>query len=433
MVTINIGVVGAGTVGGGVVKIFNKQGLFFNTKIGLSVHLKRIVDINTSLFEQLPIGDALCTDNVDDIINDPDIQIVVELIGGISIARTFVLRALKAGKHVVTANKALVAEYGPEIFQTAEACGVSVYFEGSVGGGMPTIKTMRESVIGNEIFSVETIINGTCNFILTQMTQHGYTFDAALKSAQEKGFAEADPSFDIRGIDTAHKLAIIASLLYGGYVPYRKIYCEGITHITAEDIAFAQSLGYCVKLLGIVKKKENEPIVDIRIHPAMLHNNHILASVANEVNAVYLQGDAVGPLLLYGKGAGQMPTASAVVGDIIDVARNITHNSGRRIYMDFYSPDREISVLPISKVCTRYYMRFSVVEKPKVLAAITSVLGDHGISIASVIQKEIATDDCVPVIMLTHKAREDAIQKAIVQIERNDIIKNKTQIIRIEE
>lgn len=430
----NIGLVGAGTVGGGVVKTFNKQKDFYRNKLGLSINLKRIVDIDSSLFKALPTGEAICSDNADDILNDTDIHIVIELIGGTTFARTLILRALETGKHVITANKALIAEHGPELFETAEKNNVSVFFEASVGGGMPIIKTAREAMLGNDILSMKAIINGTCNYILSQMSEKGLVFDKVLKDAQKNGYAEADPTLDIGGGDTGHKIAIIASLLYGGYVPLDKIYIEGINEITAEDIIFARSLGYCIKLLGIIKKdSETSANVDVRIHPAMLHTNHILASVSDVFNAVLIQGDAVGPVLLYGKGAGEMPTASAVINDVIDVARNITEGSPKRIPMDFYRADNKIQVKPISSITSRYYLRFSVVDKPKVLAAIASVLGDHSISIASVIQHEGTTREYVPVIMLTYEAIEENLQKAIAEIETLDIIKQKTQVIRIEE
>ncbi len=434
MQVCNIGLIGAGTVGGGVVKIFDKQKDFFTKELGLSLVLKRIVDKDITLFSKIPTADAICTDNADDIINDPEIQIVIELIGGTTFARTLVLRALSAGKHVVTANKALLAECGPEIFETAEKNNVSIFFEASVGGGMPVIKTIRESMICNDILSIKTIINGTCNYIFTQMTEKGLPFDRILKDAQENGYAEADPTLDIGGGDTGHKLAIMASLLYGRYVPFDQIYIEGITAITAEDIIYAQSLGYCIKLLGIIKKDpETNSVIDVRVHPAMLHTDHILASISNVFNGVLIEGDAVGQVLLYGKGAGEMPTASAVIADLVDVFRNITENAPKRIPMHFYRNDNAMEVTPIAKVATRYYLRFSVVDKPMVMAAISSVLGEHDISIASVIQKEGVSRDFVPVIMLTSEAKEENLQNAIAEIEKLDIVKQKTQIIRIEE
>jgi homoserine dehydrogenase len=424
--------VGAGTVGGGVVKILDKQGGFFADKLGLPIVLKRIVDTNATLFTTLPVGKARCSDNADDILNDEDIQIVIELVGGTTFARDLVLGALNAGKHVVTANKALLAEHGPEIFQTAQRNGVSVYFEASVGGGMPAIKTIREAMVGNEITSVKTIINGTCNYILTRMEQDGLSFGEALGLAQQSGFAEADPSLDIGGGDTGHKVAIMASLLFGGYVPYEKLPIEGVTSITAEDIRYANELGYRIKLLGLIKRGPDGEL-DVRVHPAMLRLEHILASVTNEYNAVLLEGDAVGPILLYGKGAGEMPTASAVVGDVVDVVRNIAGRSPQRIPMDFYTRENEIATQPLLDVVTRYYLRFTVLDRPKVLAPISAILGDHGISLASVVQQEGASPESVPLVMLTHPARESDLRTAIAEIEELDIVTETTQVIRIEQ
>lgn len=434
MAEINIGLIGAGTVGGGFVKIFNKQIGFFTNTLGLPVKLRRIVDINSAAYKNLPTGDTTCSDKAEDVIADKEIHIVIELIGGTTTAKDIVLKALNAGKHVVTANKALIAKHGPEIFETAGKNGVSVFFEASVGGGMPTIKTIRESLIGNEILSLRTIINGTCNYILTRMSEKGLSFDKVLKEAQENGFAEADPILDIDGGDTGHKIVIMASLLYAGYVPFNKIYIEGIKGITTEDINYAKDFGYCIKLLGIIKKEnEASPLIDVRVHPAMLQKNHILSSVSDEFNAIFIEGDAVGPVLLYGKGAGEMPTASAVISDVIDLTRNILEGSPKRIQMDYYCSDRELEIKPISSIISRYYLRFSVTERPKILASIDSILGEHGVSIASLVQKEASAKEFVPVIILTHEAREENLQKAIYEIEKMDIIKHKTQIIRIED
>ncbi len=433
MALCNIGLIGAGTVGGGVVKVFNKQKKFFNTTLGLSVALRRIVDKRPGVLATLPTADAICSHNPDDILNDNDIKIVIELIGGITEAKTIILRALNAGKHVITANKALIAEHGPELFEAAEKNRVSLSFEASVGGGMPTIKTIRESLIANEIISVKTIINGTCNYILSQMTEKSLPFGEVLKAAQKNGYAEADPTLDIGGGDTGHKLSIMASLLYAGYVPFKKLFIEGITGITAEDINFARELGYCIKLLGIIRKEsETSPLIEARVHPTLLPHGHILSSVSDVFNAVLIEGDAVGPILLYGKGAGELPTASAVISDIIDVTRNITEGSPRRLQMDYYSTGCEIPIRPISAITGRYYLRFSVVDKPKVLASIYAILGDHDISISSVVQNERSATDFVPVVMITHEAREENLQKAIGEIEKMSVIKQKTQLIRIE-
>jgi homoserine dehydrogenase len=428
----NVGLVGAGTVGGGVVKIFARQADFFSRGLGLSVALKRIVDKRAKRFEELPIGSATCSGEVEDILRDNDIQIVIELVGGTGFAKEFMLRALAAGKHVITANKALLALHGPEIFEAAEKNGVSVYFEASVGGGMPAIKTIREAMIANEIRSVKTIINGTCNYILTRMEKDNLSFEEALRRAQQNGFAEADPTMDIGGGDTGHKVAIMASLLYGGYVPFKKLRIEGLVGISAQDMAYAEGMGYRLKLLGIIKQSRNGGL-DVRVHPAMLPRDHILASVSDEFNAVLLEGDSVGPILLYGKGAGEFPTASAVVGDVIDVVRNLKSGAPQRISMAYYNVHNEIKLQPFDEITTRYYLRFTVLDKPKVLAPLAAILGDHGISIASVLQRESRSEETVPVVMVTHPARERDLQAAVSEIQKLEVVKEKAQIIRIEE
>jgi len=432
MADINIGLVGAGTIGGGVVKIMNKQAKFFADKLGLSVKITRIADKNTAIFKTLPIDGITCTDSADDVINDSSISIVIELVGGTTFAKTLVLKTLNAKKHVITANKALLSEFGPEIFAAAEKNNVSVYFEAAVGGGMPSIKTIREALIGNEITSVKTIINGTCNYILSKMSNEGLPFDDVLKAAQKAGFAEADPTLDIGGGDTGHKVSILASLLYGGYAAYEDLPIEGITKISAQDIAHAKELGYAIKLLGIIKKTPGEDVVDARVYPAMVPAGSMLASVKNELNAIMIEGDAVGPILLYGRGAGEMPTASAVVSDIVDVARNIKSGSNR-IPMNYYNENNRLKLKPLSEISNRFYLRFSVTDKPKVLAEIAFILGSNDISIATVKQSEYEASDFVPVIILTHVANEKKLKDAIAEIEKKDFVKMPTQIIRIED
>ncbi len=429
---ILIGLIGAGTVGGGVVKMLHSGGEALKSK-GVNVRIARIADKDPNRFSALPIGDAICTTDAYEVLNDPAVNIVIELIGGTAFAKKIVLEALCRGKHVITANKALIAEYGPELFECASRNGVSLYFEASVGGGMPVIKTVREALAGNEIVSVKTIINGTCNYILTKMFAESLPFETVLAQAQKKGYAEADPTLDVGGGDSGHKVAILASLICGGYVRYDKIYIEGITEISAEDITFARGLGYSIKLLGVINRKPGSAAVDVRVHPCMLPSHHILASVADVFNAVLIEGDAVGRILLYGKGAGEMPTASAVVSDIVDIARNIKSGAPVRIPMEYYSIARAIEVEPIENIVSRYYLRFTVIDKPGVLASIASLLGREGISIASVMQKEGYSGDGVPVIILTHRAKERGVKRALTEIEKLDIIKQRTILIRIEE
>jgi homoserine dehydrogenase len=431
MKNINIGLVGAGTVGGGVVKMMHENAHFLRSNLGLPVILKRIADKEASRFGNLPIGNTICSGNASDVLNDEDIQVVIELVGGTTFAKDLIMGALEKGKHVVTANKALIAENGPAIFELAEKKGLSVGFEASVGGGMPVIKAIRESLIADKISSVKTIINGTCNYILTQMSEKGLLFETALKKAQKNGYAEADPTLDIGGGDSGHKVAIMASLIHNGYVPFHKVSIEGITEISKDDIEFAKDLGYCIKLLGIIRKDKNDSAIDVRVHPAMLHKNHILSSVSDAFNAVLLEGEAVGPILLYGKGAGEMPTASAVMSDIIDIARNLIGGARNRIPMGYYNKSNELLVKPIDSIMMRYYLCFWVIDKPKVLAAIAALLGDHQISIASVMQKEGGGENCVPVIILTHKAVEKNVRAALIEIEKMEFIKKKTHVIRI--
>jgi homoserine dehydrogenase len=430
---IRVGLVGAGTVGGGVVKVLREQEAFFREKLGIPLRLARIVDKERSRFASLPVGDALLSSSADDVLGDPSIDIAVELIGGTGYAKDFVLAALRAGKHVVTANKALLAEHGPEIFREAERHDVSVYFEASVGGGMPVIKTIREAMIGNDIASLKTIINGTCNYILTRMTQEGLSFEAALADAQAKGFAEADPELDVGGGDSGHKVAIMASLLYDGYLPYSALSVEGIKEIAPEDIAFARELGYTIKLLGVIRRERPDAPVEARVHPAMLRKDHILASVSDSFNAVLLRGSAVGDILLYGKGAGEMPTASAVVSDLVDVARNIAGGTPRRLSMDYYAESRSLPVKRPDELVSRCYLRFSVVDVAGVLAAMTSAFAKHSISIASIVQRETPEWQRVSVILVTHEAVEADLRAAIAEIEAMDFVREKAQVIRIED
>jgi len=433
MKEVAIGLVGVGTVGGGVIKVLKEKLGFFRDELNLPVRLTRVADLNAARFSELGIdSDVQCSESADDVLNDDSIRVVIELVGGTRFARTLVLEALKRGKHVVTANKALLAEFGPEIFQTATKHGASVYFEASVGGGIPIIKALREGMVANDIVSIKTIINGTCNYILSRMSSEGLSFGDALQQAQENGYAEADPTLDIGGFDTGHKVALMASLAHSGYVSCDDIRIEGISGITREDIAFARELGYTIKLLGIIKSCDGGRL-DVRVHPAMLHDTHILASVSDVYNAVWIHGDAVGTVLLYGRGAGEMPTASAVVSDVIDCARDIVSAVPQRIPIDFYNETRRLAILPTDEVRARYYLRLSVVDKPGVLAGVTSSFGSHGISLAAIIQKESPETDFVPVILLTHEACERDVRRAVTEIDTMEFVRAPTQLIRIEE
>lgn len=431
MTIVKVGLIGAGTVGGGVIEVLQRQHNFFLREFGLDIRLTRIAEKDASKTQNLKFDGVVISQNADDVIRDPEIQIVVELVGGIGIAKDIILKSIESGKHVVTANKHLLAKFGHEIFPAADKRTVSIYFEGSVGGGMPIIKALRESLVANDIENIRCIINGTTNYILTRMRREKKSFAEILTDAQKLGYAEADPAFDIDGIDAAHKVAIMASLAYGCWVNIDDIYIEGIRNITAEDVAYAEDLGYVVKLLGVIRNRTTE--IEARVHPALLPREHLLANVDGVYNGVALIGDAAGSILMTGKGAGRYPTASAVVSDIVDICRNIASNAPLRAPMSFYCPEKRKKVKPILEVESRYYFRFTVIDKPGVLGKLTGVLGNHQISIASVVQKERAPHENVPVIFLTHHAKEKAVRDAIREIDKLDVVKQPTQIIRIEQ
>ncbi|MCL1947448.1 MAG: homoserine dehydrogenase [Chitinivibrionia bacterium] len=430
---IKIGLAGAGTVGGGVIKILAKEIGFFRNKLQLPLELTKIATLDPQRLKDFPTGKAEILSDGLEIASAPDIDIVIELIGGTTAAKEIVLKAIENEKHVITANKKLIAEHGPEIFAAADKKNVSVYFEAAVGGGMPTIKTARESLIGNNTMSFYGIINGTCNYILTKMTEEGSNFNETLKNAQKLGYAEADPTLDIDGGDTGHKIAIMASLLFDGFVDYNKMQIEGIRNITCDDIKFAKELGYKIKLLGIAKKRAHDKSIDIRVNPVMLPENHILANVRDVFNAALFTGDAVGDIMLYGKGAGELPTASAVISDIVDVARNIISDNSKRIPMRTYSRENEITLKTSKEITSRFYLRFSVKDKPGVIGIIATTLGNHNVSISSIDQSERHDDDFVPIIFTTDEANEQDIKNAVAEIEKNSFIKATTQFIRIED
>jgi len=433
MKKVNIGLIGLGNIGTGVVKLLQQNEELITSKLGAKIVLKKIADINITSPRGVEIPARLMTTEARDILNDPEIPIVVELMGGYEPARTFVLEAIKKGKHVVTANKALLATHGNEIFPAAQKRGVDVGFEASVGGTIPIIKTLKESLVANHIQSIVGIMNGTCNFILTKMTDEGKPFDVVLKEAQQLGFAEADPTFDIEGIDTSHKMAIILSLAYGKKVNLKDIYLEGITKISGEDIAFARELGYRIKLLAIGRLKGAH--VEARIHPTMISSGHLLANVNRNYNAFHLVGDASGPVFLFGQGAGMMPTASAVFSDILDCARNLLKGVSGRVPLRSINETGmgDIDLIPMDDVETKYYFRFSALDRPGVLSKISGILGEHHISIATVIQKTREEASAVPVVMTTYKAKEKNVRQALKKIDKLDILRGKTILIRIED
>ena len=433
MKNINIGLIGLGTIGVGVVKLLRQNEELITKKLGAKLILKKIADIDITTPRGVKINKNLLTTNAREIINDKDISVVIELMGGYEPARTFVLEAIAKGKHIVTANKALLATYGNEIFPAAQKSGVDIGFEASVGGTIPIIKTLKESLAANKINSIMGIMNGTCNFILTKMTDEGKMFDIVLKEAQKLGFAEADPTFDIEGTDTAHKMAIILSLAYGKKVNLKDIYLEGITKISRDDIGFARELGYRIKLLAIAMLKNGA--VEARIHPTMIPSSHLLANVNQNYNAFHIMGDASGPVFLFGQGAGMMPTASAVFSDIIDSARNILKGITCRVPLRSINETSmtQIKLIPMDNIETKYYFRFSALDRPGVLSKISGILGENNISIATCIQKARGEGVAVPIVMTTYKAQEKNVRQALKKIDKLDMVQDKTILIRIED
>lgn len=422
MKQIKVGVIGFGTVGTGTIKILINQRELIKKRTGIDLVLKKVADIDIERPREITLPKEILTPDAWEIIKDPEIDIVVELIGGKRPAKDFIIEAIKNGKHVVTANKALLAEDGNDIFLEAKKRGVQVGFEASVGGGIPIIKVMKESLVANKMLAIYGIINGTTNFILTKMTNEGMDFQDALRQAQDLGYAEADPTLDIEGIDSAHKITILASLAYGIPLSFNNVYCEGITKITAQDIAFAREFGYKIKLLAITKVLNGE--IELRVHPTMIPEDYLIAKVDGVFNAIYVEGDSVGSTLYYGRGAGSMPTGSAVVADIVDIAK------GCSMPLDF---SEKYSIKPMEEIESMYYFRFMALDRPGVLSKISGVFGEHNISIASVIQKGRSREgDAVPLVILTHKAKEKDVLKALKKIEKLPVVAGKSVFIRVE-
>jgi homoserine dehydrogenase len=432
MKEINIGLIGFGTVGSGVAKILIENRNLIRARVGADLVLRRVADIDLKRDRGIQLDEGVLIADGYEVVDDPEIDIIAETIGGEELSRKFILRAIHNGKQVVTANKALLAVHGNEIFRAAAEKGVDLAFEASVGGCMPVIKTLRESLVGNRVKSMVGILNGTCNYILSKITDAGCTFQTALSEAQSRGFAEADPTLDVEGLDTAHKLAILTSLAYGMEINLQDIYIEGISNITPQDIEFAREFGYRIKLLVISKNRENA--IEARVHPTMIPFDNLLSNVNGTLNAITITGDAVGDILLYGHGAGMMPTASTVVSDMVDLARNILSGTKGRIPLLSYQMNhiRKIPIMPIDDISTHYYFRFSAVDRPGVLSKISGILGDHGISIKSVHQKGRKSSGSVPIVMLTHVAKEADVRKALSEITLLDIVSDKPVLIRIE-
>lgn len=431
--SINVGLIGFGTVGTGVVRVLKENADIIAAKLGCELVLKRVADRDLARDRGVRLADGVLTADARDIINDPGISIVIELVGGTGVAKEFILEAFERGKHVVTANKALLSTHGKEIFGKAAGKGVDIGFEASVGGGIPVIKALREGLAANRIESIYGIINGTANYILSKMTNEGGKFEDVLRRAQEKGYAEADPTYDVEGIDTAHKLAILINLAYGTHIRLEDIYTEGISSISQLDIKFAKEFGYRIKLLAITKSVDGK--VEARVHPTMIPAQHPLATIDGAYNGIYLKGNAVGSVLLYGMGAGMMPTASAVVSDLMDIARNISTGAVRRV-PPLSCPEEEarpVALRETESVEMPYYIRFLAMDKPGVLSKISGVLGSHNISISSVIQRDRKVGGAVPLVVLTHNALERELRAAVAEVSKMDIIHDKIVYIRIEE
>lgn len=433
MSPLKIGMIGWGTVGTGVAKILLEDQDLIQKKLGQPIKLTRIADLDLTTPRPVEVDRSILTTEADKILDDPEIGVVIELIGGLEPARTMTLKAISAGKHVVTANKALLATHGSEIFSAAKKNGVEVLFEASVAGCIPIIRTLKEGLAANRINYFFGILNGTANYILSSMTADGLDFDRALAQAQEKGYAEADPTLDVEGVDTAHKLAILVSLAYGSQISLDQIYVQGINQIAAEDIQFAAEFGYVIKLLAI--SSLNGDLIEARVHPTMLPAGHVLSDVSGPFNAILFNGHAAGDILLYGQGAGMMPTASAVVSDVMELARAEAVGAVGRV-PPLAWPDMESSQLkvkPIAEVVTRYYFRFFAVDKPGVLSVISGVLGSHNISLSAVLQKGREIRGAVPVVMLSHEAKDADVNAALAEIDRLDVVKDKTVVFRVED
>ena len=429
---VNVGIIGFGTVGSGTVQILIENRDLITSRVGSEIVIRKIADLDLDTDRGIPLDPGLLTKDAMEIINDPQIDIVVELIGGLRQAKDYILLSLERGKHVVTANKALLAEHGKEIYSAAERHGVSLAFEASVGGGIPVIRSLREGLSANRIRTIMGILNGTSNYILTRMSQKGLPYDSAVQEAIQLGYAEDPPTLDVDGTDAAHKLAILVSIAFGVPVPFESIYREGIDRLTPGDLQFAREFGYCIKLLAVARKAGQK--VEARVHPTMIALDHIMANVNGVYNAIYLEGDFVGPNLYYGYGAGKRATGSAVVADLMVLARQI--RCGVKNLMPplaHVRPERrEVTIQPIEELLSSYYFRFSAVDRPGVLSKISGILGENNISIYSVIQKGRQVEGSVPVVMLTHEAKESSVRRALYQMEQLEVLTDKTVTIRVE-
>jgi len=423
---INIGLLGCGTVGGGVVKLLAKNRDTIAKKTGSEIIIKKVLEKDIQKCIQIGLAAELVTNQLEDILNDDSIAIVIELIGGIEPAFSYITAAMQKGKHVVTANKDLIAVKGKELFEIAQENNVDFYFEASVAGGIPIIYPLKQSLAGNHIEEVIGILNGTTNYILTKMSQEGRDYSEVLREAQELGYAESDPTADVGGFDAARKIAILSSIAFNSRVTLDDVYVEGITTITPRDIQYARELGFVVKLLAIAKEVEGK--IQARVHPAFIPLNHPLAYVNDVFNAVFVRGDAVGEIMHYGRGAGEMPTASAVVGDIIEIGRNMAFNTSTRIGCTCYE---EKAILPMNELSAQYYIRMTVTDRPGVLAGIAGVFGNNAVSIATVLQKT-NTEDMAELILITHTVKEKDLQDSLTVLKGMNIVGQINSVIRLE-
>jgi homoserine dehydrogenase len=425
---VKIGIIGFGTVGAGVVSCLLENGDVISRRTGVKLVLARIADIDVKTDRKVNVPRDILTTDAMKLIDEVDV--VVELVGGTNKAKEFILAALKKGKPVVTANKALLAEHGEEIFAVAEKSKADIYYEASVCGGIPIIKALKEGLVANKIQKIVGIMNGTCNYILTRMERERIGFEEVLREAQKLGYAEANPSFDIDGIDTAHKTAILASLAYGEWFGMKPVHVQGIRGVSLCDIRFAAELGYRLKLLGIIKQEDDD--VEIRVHPTLIPASSLLANISDVFNGVMVKGSPVGETLFYGRGAGRNATASAVVADLVDVALNLKFGSHRRI--PAFTIGRQFrQILPMQEIMSRYYMRIQVLDKPGVVAKISTVIGNKGISISSLRQLEGQSADNVSLLIMTHLAKEQALNEAVSEMEKLDCVKNKITLIHVED
>lgn len=431
MKQIGVGLLGFGTVGAGVVDGLRKNRQVMAQRLGVEVVLKKIADLDTTTDRGVKVDPGTLVPDAMAVIHDPAIQIIVELIGGTGVAKKFILEALSSGKNVVTANKKLLAEYGSEIFSTAEKNHTDIYFGASVGGGIPIVRVLREGLSGNEIQTIHGILNGTCNYILTRMENEGIAFDEVLKAAQKAGYAEANPSLDIDGFDTAHKAVILASLAYGFHVPMNEVQVEGIRNLNGIDVRYAKEFGYRIKLLAEIRRDDSE--IEVGVHPTLVPLSHMLASVNDVFNAAMIHGDLSGDTLYYGRGAGRSPTASTVIGDIGDIARNLLTGKPRYQRGVSIANTGKLTIRKAENVCSRFYVRLMVMDKAGSLGTLTTLLGRHGVSIRAATQKE-SEEECpgyVPVVVLTHAAQSAAVDAALKEIQAAGVVNEPPVKLRV--